>query len=76
VPDIPVHQMQVGKEEGQVAVSDLQKRLAKLPDALTPAEVTAVRRRLDALKAQPLAGVPKGPVPRSPKAAKKGTRPR
>lgn len=76
IPDVPIHTMQVGPEEGQVAVSQLQKKLSKLPQALTPAEVTAVRRRLDALKTQPVAGMPKGPVPKSAKAAKKGQRPR
>ena len=76
VPDIPVNTLQVGAAEGQVAVDKLQKTLSKMPNALTPAEVTAVRRRLDALKTQPMAGMPKGPIPRSAKAAKKGQRPR
>jgi len=76
VPDIPIHQIQVGADEGQVPVDKLQKTLSKLPAALTPAEVTAVRRRMDALKTQPMAGIPKGPVPKSAKAAKKGQRPR
>lgn len=75
VPDIPIHTIQTGTGEGQVPVDRLQKTISKLPNALTPAEVTAVRRRLDALKAQPVAGIPKGPVPRSPKAARKGQRP-
>ncbi len=62
--------------EGQVPIDQLQKTLNKLPNALTPAEVTAVRRRLDALKSQPVADIPKGPMPKSPKAARKGQRPR
>lgn len=76
LPDIPITTLEVGDAEGQVPVAELQKRLSKLPKALTPGEVTAVRQRLEALKTQPLAGVPKGPMPRSPKAAKKGMRPR
>ena len=76
VPDVPILTMQVGTEPGQVPVAKLQKSLGKLPKSLTPAEVTAVRRRLDALANQPGGGLPKGPVPRSPKAAKKGNRPR
>jgi hypothetical protein len=75
VPDIPIHTIQSGTGEGQVPVNKLQKALGKLPKALTPGEVTAVRRRLDALKTQPVAGIPKGPVPRSAKAARKGQRP-
>lgn len=76
LPDVPVHTLEVGTGEGQVPVSQLQKKLSKMPNALTPAEVTAVRRRLDALKNQPVAGMPKGPMPKSAKAAKKGNRPR
>jgi len=76
VPDVPIHEIQSGTGEGQVPVDQLQKKLSKLPKSLTPGEVTAVRRRLEALKPQPVAGMPKGPVPRSPKAAKKGMRPR
>lgn len=76
IPDTPIHTIQVGTDEGQVSVSDLQKKLSKLPNALTPGEVTTVRRRLDALKTQPVAGIPKGPVPKSAKAARKGARPR
>ncbi len=75
LPDVPIHQIQVGGEDGQVPVDKLQKTLTKLPEALTPAEVNVVRRRLDALKA-PMAGIPKGPIPKSAKAAKKGQRPR
>ena len=76
LPDVPIHTLEVGNGEGQVPVSALQKKLSKMPKALTPGEVTAVRRRLDALKTSPVAGLPKGPMPRSPKAAKKGNRPR
>ncbi len=76
VPEVPVHLIQVGNDADQVPIDQLQKRLNKLPNALTPAEVTAVRQRLDALKSQPVAGIPKGPMPKSPKAARKGQRPR
>lgn len=75
VPDAPIHEIQVGPEEGQVPVAKLQKAITKLPKALTPAEVTDLRRKLDALTAQPVS-MPKGPIPRSPKAARKGARPR
>lgn len=75
VPDTPIHLIQVGAEEGQVPVAKLQKALGKLPTALTPSEVTALRRRLDALATAP-ASIPKGPMPKSPKAARRGTGPR
>ena len=69
IPDTPIHEIQVGDEADQIPIAKLQKSLSKLPNALTPAEVTEVRRRLDALTQQP-APIPKGPMPRSPKAAK------
>jgi hypothetical protein len=69
VPDTPITELQVGTEEGQITVDKLQKALGKMPKALTPAEVTEVRRKLDAV-AQPPAPIPKGPIPKSAKAAK------
>lgn len=71
IPETPIHEIQVGNEEGQTPVAKLQKKLTKMPKALTPTEVTEVRRRLDALAGQQQAApIPKGPVPRSPKAAR------
>ncbi len=69
IPDTPILEIQVGDEEGQIPVAKLQKTLTKMPKALTPPEVNEVRRRLDALTATP-APIPKGPMPKSPKAAK------
>ncbi|MDZ7577852.1 MAG: DUF4191 domain-containing protein [Candidatus Nanopelagicales bacterium] len=69
VPETPIHEIQVGTEDGQVPIAKLQRRLSKLPKALRPAEVTAVRRRLDAVTKQP-APIPKGPMPKSAKAAR------
>ena len=54
----------------QARIGELESRVGDLEN-----EVTAVRRRLDALKSQPVAGMPKGPMPRSAKAARKGQRP-
>ncbi len=69
IPDTPILEIQVGDEDGQIPVAKLQKALNKMPKALTPPEVNEVRRRLDALTQTP-APIPKGPVPKSPKAAK------
>ncbi len=69
IPETPILEVQVGDDDGQIPVAKLQKTLGKMPKALTPAEVTEVRRRLDALAQQP-ASLPKGPVPKSAKAAK------
>lgn len=69
IPDTPIHELQVGSEPGQTPVASLQKALNKMPKALTPQEVTDIRRKLDALTQTP-ALIPKGPMPKSAKAAR------
>lgn len=64
VPNVPIHEIIVG--ENGVQISNLQKTIKKLPKALKPAEVTDVRRRLDALPKSPFA-IPKGPLPQGRK---------
>jgi hypothetical protein len=66
VPEIPIYEMQVGNDEGQIPLMKLQKALGKLPRNLRGGEITELRHRLDALgnaaKSMP---VPKGPMPTS-----------
>jgi len=64
VPDAPMSELVVGPEEGQVPIAKLDKHLRKMPKVLAPGEVTAMRKRLDALAAAPLP-IPKGPMPKS-----------
>ncbi len=64
VAEVPIHELQVGEIEGQVPLMKLQKALTKLPATLRPAEVTEIRRRLDALASSPVP-VPKGPLPKN-----------
>lgn len=64
VPNVPIHELIVG--EGKLTISNLQKTIKKLPKALRPAEVTDVRRRLDALPKVALP-IPKGPMPQGRK---------
>jgi hypothetical protein len=66
LPEIPIYEIQVGKDEGQVTLMKLQRALTKLPRNLRGGEITDVRRRLDAVSqnASPLP-IPKGPVPTS-----------
>ena len=63
VGEIPIFEIQAGNGEGQVPLRKLQGAVMKLPRNLKPAEVTALRRRLDALTATPLP-IPKGPLPK------------
>lgn len=66
VPDIPIYEIQVGNESGQVPLLKLQSALNKLPRNLRGGEITDVRRRLDAVSQTGGAlPIPKGPVPTS-----------
>ncbi|KUJ54550.1 hypothetical protein ACZ90_66230 [Streptomyces albus subsp. albus] len=65
VGDVPVHDIIVGTEEGQVPIKKLRTTLLKLPRVLPGAQVTVVNDRLralgDLMKNMP---IPKGPLPR------------
>jgi Domain of unknown function (DUF4191) len=63
VGETPIYEIQAGDGEGQVPLRKLQSTVMKLPRNLKPAEVTALRRRLDALTQTPLP-IPKGPLPK------------
>lgn len=65
-PDVPVTELIVGEGEGEVELTKLTKTVQKLPRVLSPAEVTEVRRRLDAaMKTGSSLPIPKGPLPKS-----------
>ncbi|MEI6405740.1 MAG: DUF4191 domain-containing protein [Actinomycetes bacterium] len=64
VQGAPIHEVIVG--EGGLALTQLQKHIKKLPKALRPAEVTELRRRLEALPKTALP-IPKGPMPQGRK---------
>lgn len=66
VPEIPIYELQVGNEPGQVPLLKLQSKLNKLPRNLRGGEVGDLRRRLDAVS-QTGSGlpIPKGPMPTS-----------
>ena len=66
VGETPIYEIQAGDGEGQVPLRKLQGAVMKLPRNLKPAEVSALRKRLDALTATPLP-IPKGPLPKGTK---------
>jgi hypothetical protein len=66
VGETPIYEIQAGDGEGQVPLRKLQGTVMKLPRNLKPAEVSALRKRLDALTATPLP-IPKGPLPKGTK---------
>ncbi|WP_345218714.1 DUF4191 domain-containing protein [Georgenia halophila] len=57
-PNVPVHTVQYGNEEGQVPISKLTRTVQKLDKKLTSAEVAQVSKRMQAL------GSAKPPVPK------------
>jgi hypothetical protein len=61
--DVPIYDIQVGDEAGQVPIRKLQRHLMKLPRNLKPAAVTDLNYRLKALP-QSLQ-MPKGPLPKA-----------
>lgn len=60
--DVPVHEIVCG--EGGVALTKLNRTIMKLPRTLRPAEVTELRRKLDAVQKGPSLPIPRGPMPK------------
>lgn len=60
--DVPVHEIICG--EGGVPLTKLNRTIMKLPRALRPAEVTELRRKLDAVQKGPSLPIPRGPMPK------------
>lgn len=63
VGDIPIHSIFIGHGEGKTPIASLNKTVLKLPKALRPAEVTELRRKLEAVGGTSLP-IPKGPMPK------------
>jgi hypothetical protein len=67
----PIIEVQTGREPGQVPIPKLTKNLKKRKKQMAPAEVTELRRRLEALGSpQNKMPIPKGPVPRNARGAR------
>ncbi len=64
VPGVEIHEIVVG--QGGVALPELNKTVRKLKKSLRPAEVTELRRRVDAMPKNILP-IPKGPLPQGRK---------
>jgi hypothetical protein len=70
-PDVPVHELTVGKEPGQVPLRKLQRKVARLPNQLTSSQVSQLNQRLKALQSvQGSLPIPKGPLPKNVKLPK------
>ncbi|HEY5832331.1 DUF4191 domain-containing protein [Streptomyces sp.] len=66
--EVPIHEVVVGNDEGQVPLPKLVKYVGKLKRQVAPADMTDLLSRLKAIDAaRPAAPLPKGPVPTSMK---------
>lgn len=62
--EVPIHEVICGRDEGQVPLPKLAKRIQKLGRKVKPAEMTDILNRIKALDAQRSAiPLPKGPIP-------------
>lgn len=69
-PNVPITEIIVGDDEGQVALRKLQKRLTKMPKKLSAAQMNEVRHRLKAVGGLAMP-IPKGPMPKNVKIPKR-----
>lgn len=60
--DVPIHEIICG--DGGVPLVKLNRTIMKLPRVLRPAEVTELRRKLDAVQKGPSLPIPRGPLPK------------
>jgi hypothetical protein len=66
--DTPVHEIVVGKDDGQVELARLARHVQKMKRRVQPAEITDILARLKAIDAsRPPVPMPKGPLPTSTK---------
>ena len=66
--DAPLHEIVVGRGEGEVPLPKLSRTVSKMKREVKPAQITDIRARLKALDATRSAvPLPKGPVPTSMK---------
>jgi hypothetical protein len=66
VGKIPIYDLTVGNEEGQVPLRKLQTHLAKLPSNISSKQMDVLEGRLNALGSR-AAALPKGPPPKGAK---------
>lgn len=61
--ETPIHEIVCG--DGGVPLLKLNRAIMKLPRALSPAEVTELRRKMDAAQKGPSLPMPRGPLPKN-----------
>lgn len=61
---VPIYELTVGDEEGQVPLSRLQRSMTKLPRNIDRPQMETLEKRLAALAGRSGPAMPKGPVPK------------
>ena len=64
LPETPIIELQCGDDEGQIPLRKINSKIMRQQRNLKPAQVTAIRRRLDAVAQNPVP-LPKGPLPKN-----------
>ncbi|MFL4479532.1 DUF4191 domain-containing protein [Paeniglutamicibacter sp. ORCA_105] len=59
LPNVPIHVINAGNEEGQTPLAEVGKKMKKLPKSITKLEISAVDKRLSTLGSAKLP-IPKG----------------
>ena len=68
VGDVPIYDVIVGNEEGQVPLGKLERHLTRLPSNITAKQMDSLESRLAALSTRSAtAQMPKGPLPTAAK---------
>jgi hypothetical protein len=65
VGQVPIYEVLIGDEEGQVPLSKLQRHVTKLPRNIDKNQMDVVEKRLAALANRGGPAMPKGPMPRN-----------
>ena len=64
VGQVPIYELTMGDEEGQVPLAKLQRHMSKLPRNISREQMDVVEKRLAALTTQGGPAMPKGPMPK------------
>ena len=63
-PGVPIHELVVGNNSGQVSVRKLQRQMKKFPKKLSKIQVRELRARLKSIGGMNIP-LPKGPMPKN-----------
>lgn len=65
IGQVPIYEVSVGEDEGQVPLAKLQRHMTKLPRNIDKSQMETVEKRLAALANRSGPAMPKGPTPKN-----------